>query len=191
MAMTALMTASCGGGKSAEDAKDNNIGFNVGGRNVVLSAICDSAKTAGHIARYPDRWNAVAAFLASSDLAAMKEGEYEILPEKEVYAIVSAYEPKETDSCRFEAHRRYIDLQYLISGEERMGIVPLGDAGTVLVPYVDDIEFYSPDSIASAEYAEANPDTVFVFFPDDVHRPSMRVSDKADSVKKIVVKIKY
>ena len=65
-------------------------------------------------------------------MSRLSPGEYEIIG-REVYAIVSEYVPKEEAECNFEAHRRYIDLQYLINGEERMGVttldkvVPIGE----------------------------------------------------------------
>ena len=42
-----------------------------------------------------------------------------------VRAIVSEYETKEQNEMGYEAHREYIDIQYLISGEEKICCVPL------------------------------------------------------------------
>lgn len=189
IAMTAILTSSCGG---RESAAENKVQFTVGDKAVQLSEICDSAKTARHMAQYPERWQATFDYLQNTDLAKLEAGTYDVLPDGEAFAIVSEYTPKEPDSCRFEAHRRYIDLQYLISGSERMGIAR-PEAMTVETPYVDDIEFYTPDGVEGALYDMATPADFFVFFPDDPHRPSMKADGDVPGapVKKVVVKIKY
>ncbi len=156
-----------------------------------LSEICDSAKLAEHVAAHPERWNAAYKYISEAVSDGVEPGTYEVLPGGEVFAIVSEYEPRPADSCRFEAHRKYIDLQYLVSGTEMMGVTS-PEGLEVIVPYTDDIEFYSPDGV-DARYAKADSTTYFTFFPDDPHRPSIRPdeSDSCPKVKKIVVKILY
>ncbi|MCM1036796.1 MAG: YhcH/YjgK/YiaL family protein [Bacteroides sp.] len=178
--MTVL--ASCSGGTVTMDR---------GGRDIPLAAICDRAKTAAHIEAHPERWQAAMDYLRTTDLDLAAPGTYELMPGGEAFAIVSEYVPRQADSCRFEAHRRYIDLQYVIAGTERMGITR-PEGLSVAEPYVDDIEFYSPAGV-QADYATATPDSFFVFFPDDPHRPSMAPDDDAPAapVKKVVVKILY
>lgn len=153
---------------------------------VTLSPTLDTTAFAKHSAQHPQRWEAVFTYLRDTDLETLAIGEHEILG-REVYAIVSEYEPKEEADCNFEAHRKYIDLQYLIRGEEKMGVtlmdkvVPIGEYDEQ-----KDIIFFSPD--APAIYEVATPDVFYLFFPENVHRPSIK--NKEDSrVKKIVVKI--
>lgn len=192
MAMTAaFLSASCAGGGEKKAADAARPSFCREGSAVELSEICDSAKTSAHIARYPGRWRAAFDFLADSRVGQLAPGNYELLPDGEAFAIVSEYEPRPADSCRFEAHRRYIDLQYIVEGRERMGIAR-PDGLSVVEPYVNDIEFYAAEGVDGATYAVADPQSFFVFFPDDPHRPSIK-ADPADSamVRKVVVKIKY
>lgn len=195
--MTATLL--CAAGASCADKTPAQSFATHDGREVVLARICDSAKVAAHMAAHPDRWEAAFAYLgsAAADTAAL--GEHELLPGREVFAIVSRYEPRPADSCRFEAHRRYIDLQYLVSGTEDMGITVAAGLN-VIQPYSADadIEFYSPEGVG-ARYDRADPGRYYVFFPDDPHRPSM--SPKSDTctadsvrnrtVRKVVVKILY
>jgi YhcH/YjgK/YiaL family protein len=63
-------------------------------------------------------------FLAKTDLASLAPGRHE-LDGKRLFALVSDYTPKPLAECRWEAHRRYLDLQYLVSGIERMGVAPI------------------------------------------------------------------
>ena len=140
-----------------------------------------------HQAQYPERWKATFEYLKGTDLSRLSPGEYEIIG-REVYAIVSEYVPKEEAECNFEAHRRYIDLQYLINGEERMGVTTL-DKVVPIGEYDEkkDIVFFKPD--APGLYEVATPEVFYIFFPKDAHRPSIKEKDGV-SVKKIVIKIK-
>jgi YhcH/YjgK/YiaL family protein len=158
-----------------------------------LSSLSDSAKVAQHINANAARWKAAFDYLSSTGLDTLAVGEYEILPDREVYAIVSEYVPKTAENCLFEAHKRYIDLQYIVSGKEVMGVTHASDLKST-APYSDekDIEFFEPDGVA-AEYQVADSSSYYVFLPEDVHRPSMRCddNDSTSMVKKVVLKIKY
>lgn len=141
-----------------------------------------------HFEAYPERWKATFGFLKSADLAALPLGEHEILG-RDVFAIVSEYSPKVHEDCLFENHQKYIDLQYVVSGEELMGVT----TPDKVVPVVEhdqakDIRFFAGD--AQAEYVTASAETFFVFFPSDIHRPSMK-SKEGITVKKVVVKVLY
>ncbi len=191
IAMAAIITASCSGNSRHDGEEVSRPSFTRGECRVVLSPICDSTKTAEHMRQYPERWKAAFDYLAACCADEPVPGEYELLTDGEVYAIVSEYVPRNPDSCRFESHRRYIDLQYIVSGCERMGIATPEEL-TVVEPYTDDIEFYSAEGVAGAAYAVADSSCFMTFFPDDPHRPSMAVdSAAAEAVKKVVVKIKY
>ncbi len=167
--------------------------FSYGTTEVTLSQICDNDKVLNHIASYPKRWKVAFDFLENAGLrpGSIECGTYDLLPDAEVYAIVQEYLPKDADSCRFEAHHRYIDLQYVPVGTEKMGIAP-PDVMKVSVPYVDDIEFYQAADVQGAEYDTTSPSKYFVFFPDDPHRPSMKNAEGSGkgTVRKIVIKIK-
>lgn len=106
-----------------------------------------------------------------------------------MFAIVSEYVPKQHKDCLFENHLKYVDLQYIISGEEIMGVTT-PDKVTPIDEHNEakDIRFFAPD--AEAVYVPAGPETFFVFFPTDIHRPSMK-TEKDATVKKIVVKVQY
>ena len=62
-------------------------------------------------------------FLAETDLADLAQGRHE-LDGQQLYALVSDYAPKPPGEGRWEAHRRYLDLQFVVSGVERMGVAP-------------------------------------------------------------------
>ena len=59
-------------------------------------------------------------FLQENDFSKMEPGRYEI-DGSNVYAMVQQYDTKLIENCRWEAHRKYIDIQYIVSGKEKMG----------------------------------------------------------------------
>lgn len=77
-------------------------------------------KVAKHFQKYPERWDATFKFLTETDLKNLPTGRTDL--SDDVYVVVSEYETKEKEDAKFESHQKYIDLQYLISGEELIGL---------------------------------------------------------------------
>ena len=105
-----------------------------------------------------------------------------------VKAIVSEYETKAENEHGYEAHRKYIDIQYLLKGEERIVCMPI-EKLTETEPYseANDAAFYSSEGVRTQEMTIG--DGYFaIFFPQDGHMPQLSV-DKPTMVKKIVVKV--
>lgn len=104
-----------------------------------------------------------------------------------VKVIVSEYETKLQNEHGYEAHRKYIDIQYLLSGEERIACLPV-ERLKETKPYNEekDAAFYAADlkpqemTISDGYFA--------VFFPQDGHMPQLCV-DKPMKVKKEVIKV--
>jgi len=128
--------------------------------------------------------NSAIAFLKNQNLLELKDGKYQISGD-EVYANVQTYKTRTEGD--FEAHRNYIDLQYIVSGREKIGVSKLNDCVAVL-PYdnQNDIEFYSSGKF---DYFELSEGEFLILMPEDAHQPSMAV-DAPDTVKKIVFKIR-
>jgi len=131
-------------------------------------------------------WDKVFAFLGDSKLATMAPGKYPIDGDN-AYAMVSAGPPKKLEDVKWESHKKYIDLHYVISGKVKLGMAPVAKA-TVTEPYSEsrDAANYTVDG----KFLTATPKEFFLFFPQDAHRPDIKV-DGADSLKKLVIKIRY
>ena len=105
-----------------------------------------------------------------------------------MFAIEQVYETKPRAEGFFESHRKYIDLQVLVEGEELMEVI---DAGRMTVRQGYDAE---RDLIIYADSAEASrlriaAGEAAVFFPVDAHMPTLRTGAGAARVRKTVVKI--
>ena len=112
-------------------------------------------------------------------------GKYE-LDGSNVYALIQEYTP-EKEPQFFEAHKKYIDLQCVICGKERMEVAEL-DGCTVTDPYEEtrDAAFMSCKDVKHT--LEMGVGDFAVFFPQDAHRPCL-VLEKGCKVKKVVGKI--
>lgn len=115
-------------------------------------------------------------------------GRYEIDGNR-VYANVSTYETKDRAGAQFEAHKKYVDLQAVIAGEEAIGWAAL-NSGTLTETSEEyskggDIAFYTGDGVMDAIL----PAGYFaLLFPEDAHMPCL-YTGKDRKVTKIVVKI--
>ena len=104
-----------------------------------------------------------------------------------VYANIEEYQTKE--SGFFEAHKKYIDIQLLLKGEEIIEYTPLENL-KIKENYdsLKDIAFYYDGTLPVIKL-KMQPNFFTVLYPTDAHKPQLKISD-AQKVKKVVVKIK-
>ena len=128
-------------------------------------------------------WDTTFAFLKTHDLPNLPVGKY-LLAGDSVYVSVTEGPTKEFDKTQWESHRKYIDVQYVAKGKEKIGVAPVATA-TVTEPYNEakDVAHYKTDG----KFYVAEPGTFFIFFPQEAHRPSIKVEDGNE--KKVVVKV--
>jgi len=123
-------------------------------------------------------------FLKPADLQNLSLGKKVINGEK-LFAIVSEYMTKAEASVKWEAHRRYIDIQYLVSGAESMEYQCVSKM-EVETQYneINDALF-----LRGAGSRLLVPSGFFViFYPQDAHRPGLNIR-RSQAVRKVVVKV--
>ena len=126
-------------------------------------------------------------FLARSDLKDLPTGRHTIDGDN-VYALITKAPSRASESAQFESHQKYIDIHYLISGQDITGFLPTAKL-EVAVPYDEakDIQFYAvPGSYTKIEMAAGR---FAVFFPGQGHLPTLHSNGPHD-VHKVVVKVK-
>ncbi len=136
----------------------------------------------------PGWWDAAFGFLNSKDILQMKPGDYVIDPGN-VIAHISEGPAKDMADIKWEAHRNFNDLQYIIKGKAQMGVASVDDRQAVVaVPYSSqsDVVIFTNDN---GQYYDAEPGTFFIFSPLEMHRPAIRVAG-SDTVKKVVIKVR-
>ena len=108
-------------------------------------------------------------WLKSNDLKDMADGKYEIFGDK-VYANVQKYITK--DDALYEVHKKYIDIQYIVSGREKIGLVSLEKCKTTVEYDTEkDIEFLTNDS--DDEYQILSKNEFLIIYPPEAHKPSI------------------
>lgn len=137
--------------------------------------------------KHKERWDKAFAFMKDNDLTKMELKRYD-LEGSDVYATISEYMSKNESDARYEAHKNYIDIQYVAAGKELIGIAPISQQKEILEPYSDakDIMYMTVGQINNYK---ATPDRFFIFFPDDAHRPGLKDGENA-KVRKVVIKVK-
>lgn len=119
---------------------------------------------------------------ASLDLAS---GVYEVNPR--VKAIVSEYETKPGNENGYEAHKNFIDIQYLLKGTEKNCCLPIEKLKETK-PYREDIDAAFYESEISTQELMLGDGYFAIYWPQDGHMPGLNV-DGTEKVKKVVVKV--
>lgn len=138
------------------------------------------------VSKYPQAIQTAIAYLKANDFIHMEPGVYEIQG-KDIYAQVFDAETGPVSEKRPEVHEKYVDVQFLASGREKLGFTP--DTGRYEVDErigERDLIFYK--SVENEGFIEAAPGCYSIFFPADVHRPACAAGEPM-TVRKVVVKV--
>ena len=140
------------------------------------------------LALYPSALQQGLKFLLETDLSALPLGRHEIQGNK-MFASIAEYETEPRVKRRPERHEKYVDIQYICSGEETIGSAPMATDYKIVEDCLieRDVVFYK--EIASETLLTLSQGMFAIYFPWDVHRPNCNVGDQSSKVRKIVVKI--
>lgn len=123
-------------------------------------------------------------FLSKTDFSKMELGRYELSGD-DIFYMVQRYvtDPDKTIS---EAHKKYIDIQFMVDGEEIIGIAPISCEKTEKEAKPEnDVWFYE----CKTEPLTLIKNSFMVLYPNDLHCPGVAV-DGARTCHKVVVKVK-
>lgn len=126
-------------------------------------------------------------FLEKNNLSALPLGRHDIEGDS-IYALVQKASSRLPQEGKFEAHRKYIDIQCLVSGEEIIGVTPL-EKLAIATPYDEtkDVAFYAFPS--QYDQLVLHPGDFAVLFPEDGHLPLCH-SGGPHELFKVVLKVK-
>lgn len=138
-------------------------------------------------AAYPGAIQEVLGWIAGHDVAHMEAGTYEIQGQ-DLYVMIQDFSTRPVQDCSPERHNDYLDIQYVVSGVERMGYAPYTGAEAVLSdPEGKDITFYQ--DLERENFVDVGPGAYCIFFSNDIHRPGC-AAGLPGPVRKVVVKMK-
>jgi YhcH/YjgK/YiaL family protein len=126
--------------------------------------------------------------LKQTDFAALPAGNYD-LQGRDIYVQVIDMHTKPFAETRPEVHRQYIDVQYLCSGSEKIGVASETGNNALAEDLLEsrDLLFYG--GMENESTLTMIPGSFAVFFPSDVHRPGCACGSPA-AIRKVVIKVR-
>ncbi|MGE0609186.1 MAG: YhcH/YjgK/YiaL family protein, partial [Pirellulales bacterium] len=105
---------------------------------------------------------------------------------EQLFALVQDNTTKPREHGVWEAHRKYIDVQFVASGTEEMGHANIHGL-TVKQPYDEprDVALFT----GGGSYVVVPAGCFTIFFPEDGHIPGLALGNQPAPVRKVVVKV--
>lgn len=124
-------------------------------------------------------------FLSETDFSKIELGRYE-LDGDNIFYMVQSYDT-DPDKTISEAHKKYIDIQYMVEGEEIIGVADIfSEKELTEAKEENDVWFYNcktePLVLSAGKY--------MVLYPNDLHCPGVATNGTAMTCRKVVVKVK-
>jgi YhcH/YjgK/YiaL family protein len=124
--------------------------------------------------------------LTTTDLHKLDLGKH-LIENEDLFVIVMEYPTKSIEECVMENHKKYIDIQYMILGEELMGVTTFaGQTPTTPYDETKDAAFYEKQYSSLIKVHEGQ---FAIFFPQDLHMPCLK-TEKECLVRKAVYKLR-
>jgi YhcH/YjgK/YiaL family protein len=125
------------------------------------------------------------AFLRQDALAELPSGRHEIDGDR-LFCVISKGPGRSRAEAKLEAHRKYIDIQYVMAGTDEMGTKPTADCQLPDTGYdaENDIEFFRDEP---GSWTKVRAGSFIVFFPEDAHAPLVSTGEIHKAVLKVAI----
>ena len=147
--------------------------------------IIDLVDNIKHYSHLEDKFQKAFTFITDPELMLLDNGKYEIDGE-DVFAVISQYKTRDANEAKLEAHKKYIDVQFVPKGNELIGYAPF-KGQEIISEYNEEkdvILFNGDKSFFKVEHG-----MFAIFFPYELHMPGIKTLIPED-VKKVVIKVK-
>ena len=132
---------------------------------MILDTLAHAARYAGMHAGFARAFE----FLETTDLSALASGRHDIDGDR-MYVSIDHKDGRGEEGARLEAHRRYIDIQFTIDGEELIGWMPLARCQAPDGP-LDETKDVVLFADRPTTWVAVPPGSFTIFFPHDAHAP--------------------
>ena len=124
-------------------------------------------------------------YLTGTDFASMENGRYPVDGD-DVFALVQRYNTLDASEVKCEAHKNYLDVQCVISGDERIGYADI----STLTPSTEynpekDMQFFTGEQA----FIPLHTGDFMILFPEDCHSPKACFTEPSPVVK-VVLKVR-
>jgi biofilm protein TabA len=145
--------------------------------------IVDRLANPAPVFQLPARLALAIDYLRANDLRSVSLGRHDIDGDR-LFALVQEYTTRPADQCVWEAHRKYIDVQFVAFGVERMGYANIAHMRErEAYDETFDVTFFEP----GVDLVTIRAGTFAIFSPEDVHSPGHAAAEPG-LVRKVVVK---
>ncbi len=122
-------------------------------------------------------------YITSNNFNILPSGKYEIDGE-DCFALVNRYTTKKVSESFAESHKKYIDIQFMVNGKEKIG------TGNIQNFHI--LEFNEQTDLLKLEgnldFLNFNEGDFAILYPEDVHMPGIAQQESSD-VLKVVIKV--
>ncbi|WP_165452576.1 YhcH/YjgK/YiaL family protein [Paenibacillus thalictri] len=132
-----------------------------------------------------EKFAAAFQYLQEQPLDTMKPGKYEIEGD-ELFLLLQSYPTRPLEQGFWEAHRRYIDIQVMLEGTERMGVAQTGRM-TVTEDHLEEKDYKV--LTGEGDFLDVRAGCFTIFFPGDAHMPCL-AAGSSQQIRKAVFKVK-
>ena len=131
--------------------------------------ILDRLEESGRYAQVHPLFPRAFDLLARTDLRSLPPGRHPIEGDR-LYLVIANEEGKGTEGAVLEAHRKYIDIQFVVEGTDMIGWRPLAECPGVISPYdvSKDVELFGEKPHG---WSRVSGSAFALFFPADAHAP--------------------
>jgi YhcH/YjgK/YiaL family protein len=145
--------------------------------------ILDALTDADRYAKLHPLFASAFTFLRDTDLMSLEPGKHPVQGEQ-IFVIVEACTGRSRAEAKLECHRRYIDIQLVLSGVDEMGWKAVAECVEPATEYdaVRDIRFFND---VPSSWVATPAGSFCLFFPEDAHAPLASMG----MIRKVVVKI--
>ena len=145
--------------------------------------IADSLKNYNSYLSISPRLAKAFEFILNNDLASFEDGRHDIDGD-EIFAMISTPQLKRPEDAPVETHKKYLDIQLVLSGSERFGWIAAEELKDAAAPFdvAKDICFWND---TPTMYFDLHEGQMAIFLPEDGHAPMIG----SGSIKKCIVKV--
>ncbi|MGC7559129.1 N-acetylneuraminate anomerase [Pasteurella sp. PK-2025] len=129
----------------------------------------------------------VCEYLKTLDLPELEDGRHDIT--EQIYMNVMSFDTVAAESKQAEMHRKYLDIQLLISGQEAIEYSVTYPTLSQYGEYHEQEDYQLTPEIENKSTLTLKPNMFAVFLPYEPHKPGCNVNNQVFSLKKLVVKI--
>ena len=125
--------------------------------------------------------------LKTLDLANLEEGSQDLIDG--IKMNVMSFDTVLPETKKAEMHRKFIDIQLLISGEEMIEYGLQQPDLAKFDEYRDEDDYQLTPAIEDKNEVILKPNQFAIFLPYEPHKPGNTVNGKSQTIKKLVVKV--